>query len=74
MDTVYINPLKLTREGGRPQRAEFRIEDSEAWPGRLDLGVGYNTGVEHVVLTAAAEQVAELRDALTAWLDSRPEA
>jgi hypothetical protein len=58
---------------GRTLKAEFQINDSEAYPGRLAIHVaGYETGDDKGTAHVRPEHVVQLRDALTAWIDNRP--
>jgi hypothetical protein len=75
--TAYIrlNQMSRHREGFGIDhyRAEFRIEQSEAYPDHLEIGVyGWNTGEELATLTLGPEAVSRLADALEGGTGEHP--
>lgn len=69
MDTTYIGPHQWERPDGREVRREFRIEDSEAYPGLLDLHtVNYANGDDMGTAHLDREQATKLRDTLNEFL------
>lgn len=72
MTTEYVN-ISWEDRTARVAKAEFRIEDSEAYPGRLALGVyGRNTGDELGTAHVQREAATEVRRAITRWLGENP--
>lgn len=73
MTTEYVR-IGWEDRTARVVKAEFRIEDSEAYPGRLALGVyGRNTGDELGVAHVRREAATEVRHAITKWLGENPD-
>jgi hypothetical protein len=69
MDTIYIGPHAWEKVSGAEVQRELRVEDSEAYPGQLQLGTfTYETGDQMGAAFLDRKQAAELRDALNAFL------
>lgn len=67
MDTKYVRISLFTRSDGTFPGAEFRISESETYPGRVALGVyGWSSGNELCLIELSAEAAAELAQALEA--------
>lgn len=67
--TAYVGPHQWEKSDGREVVREFRVDSSEAHPGHLAIGTyNWSTGNDLGTAHLPREQVAGLRDALTAWL------
>lgn len=69
--TIYIGGINADI-GGQPKGVEYRIEPSEEYDGRLDVGMyGASTGHEYTRASLKPAKVRELRDAFNEWLDQQ---
>lgn len=65
MDTVYVKLTGYFRRTDTRSNVEWRIQDSESWPGKLEIAVyGWNSGDELSVATLEPHEVVMLLAAL----------
>lgn len=65
MDTAYVKLSGYHRRADTRSNVEWRIQDSESWPGKLEIAVyGWNSGEELSVATLEPHEVVVLLGAL----------
>lgn len=71
MDTKYIGPLLSENAStGRSVEVEFRVEPSEAYDGKLDLGIfRYHDGEGIRTVYLDRSEAEKLRDGLSEWIE-----